>query len=216
MHKVLLAELAPAVDDSLRAHGFATMVVGDCGAALTLARTDIFDLLVLDVGIGGTDAFDVLDELRRSDSGLPVILTGRNRVADAVAGLEAGADDYVAKPFDIDELAARIRARLRHARAEPAVLEGGGVALDLRTQRAAVGGREVELTPRESALAAELLRNVGRPLTRAQLLLRVWGYRHDPTSNIVDVYVGYLRKKLRPASIAAVRGIGYRLEAAGL
>ena len=213
MHKVLLAEVAPVVDGSLRAHGFATTVVGDGGAALTLARSDVFDLLILDVDIHGTDAFEVLDEVRRSDPGLPVILTGGNRVADLVAGFEAGADDYVAKPFDVAELAARIRARLRQGRAEVTVLEGGGVALDLRTHCAAVAGREVELTPRESALAAELLRNVGRPLTRAQLLLRVWGYRHDPTSNIVDVYVGYLRKKLRPVSIAAVRGIGYRLEA---
>jgi DNA-binding response OmpR family regulator len=130
----------------------------------------------------------------------------------ALAALEGGADDYMAKPFRFAELVARIRLRLRAARREPLVLRHGALALDLRTRRALVDGRTVELTAREFALAEAFLRHPGQVLSRQQLLSQVWGYDHDPGSNVVDVYVRYLRRKLGLERIATVRGTGYRLE----
>jgi DNA-binding response OmpR family regulator len=134
-------------------------------------------------------------------------------VADSVRGFEQGADDYVTKPFRFEELLARIRVRLREPEAatSPTVLEGGGVSLDLRTRRAAVDGRVVELTAREFSLLETLLRHAGQVLSREQLLSHVWGYDFDPGSNVVDVYVRYLRRKLGATVIETVRGMGYRL-----
>jgi DNA-binding response OmpR family regulator len=140
-----------------------------------------------------------------------IILTARDDVSDKVSGLEGGADDYVTKPFRFEELLARVRARLRGGAAEEAELLAGDVALDLFTRRAKKGDREVELSAREFALAEVFFRNAGRVLSREQLLSLVWGYDRDPGSNVVDVYVGYLRRKLGDDVIETVRGMGYRL-----
>jgi two-component system, OmpR family, copper resistance phosphate regulon response regulator CusR len=154
-----------------------------------------------------------LRALREHGATLPVIvLTARGGLDDTLAALEGGADDYMAKPFRFAELVARIRLRLRAARREPLVLRHGALALDLRTRRALVDGRTVELTAREFALAEAFLRRPGQVLSRQQLLSQVWGYDHDPGSNVVDVYVRYLRRKLGLERIATVRGMGYRLD----
>jgi DNA-binding response OmpR family regulator len=143
-----------------------------------------------------------------------VILTARDDVGDKVAGLEGGADDYVTKPFRFEELLARVRARLRDERSvEPTVLRAGDMTLDLRTRRASTDGHTIDLTAREFTMLEVLIRHAGQVLSREQLLSHVWGYDYDPGSNVVDVYIGYLRKKLGPDSIETVRGMGYRLAA---
>ena len=143
-----------------------------------------------------------------------IILTARSGVGDTVAGLEGGADDYVTKPFRFEELLARVKARLRDpGSAEPTQLSAGRVVLDLMTRKARVDGNEVELSAREFILAETLFRHPGQVLSRQQLLSNVWGYDFDPGSNVVDVYVGYLRKKLGADLIETVRGMGYRLAA---
>jgi DNA-binding response OmpR family regulator len=143
------------------------------------------------------------------------VLTARDGVQDTVAGLEGGADDYMAKPFRFEELLARVRLRLAGARqGEVTVLTAGDLSLDLRTRRASVRGRTVDLSAREFALAETFLRHPGQVLAREQLLSSVWGYDFDPGSNVVDVYVRYLRRKLGADRIETVRGMGYRLAAA--
>jgi len=220
MSRILIVEdeerIAAFVEKGLRANGFATTTTTEGSAALGLARTGEFDLVVLDLGLPDLDGLDVLRELRKTNRGLPVvILTARGGVNDTVAGLEGGADDYVTKPFRFEELLARIRVRLRGDRApETTVLTVGSASLDLRTRRAGVGGRVVELSAREFALAEVFFRNPGQVLSRQQLLSHVWGYDFEPGSNVVDVYVGYLRRKLGKGLITSVRGMGYRLERA--
>jgi DNA-binding response OmpR family regulator len=215
--RILIAEdehgISSFLENGLRAAGFAATVVEDGSSALTLARTGEFDLVVLDLGLPTRDGLSVLEELRSGGSRLPVvILTARSELDDTVAGLDRGADDYVTKPFRFEELLARIRARLRAGgAAEETELRAGDVALDLLTRRARVRDREVELSAREFALAEVFFRNRGHVLSREQLLSLVWGYDRDPGSNVVDVYVGYLRRKLGEGVIATVRGMGYRL-----
>ncbi len=217
MKRILVAEdeerIASFVAKGLRANGFTPTVVSDGQEALSHALSGEFDLLVLDIGLPTLDGFTVLRRLRQSSSALPVvILTARDSVTDTVAGLEGGADDYVAKPFRFEELLARLRLRLREDRSpEVTVLSSGGLSLDLRTRRAAVDGRTAELSAREFALTEVFLRNPGQVLSREQLLSQVWGYDYDPGSNVVDVYVRYLRKKLGAERIETVRGMGYRL-----
>jgi two-component system copper resistance phosphate regulon response regulator CusR len=157
----------------------------------------------------------VLEELRREGRRLPVvILTARDSVADTVVGLDTGADDYVTKPFHFDELLARVRARLRPERAPDATtLTVGRASLDLRTKRAFVDGEMVELSAREFALAKLFFEHPGQVLSREQILSNVWGYDFDPGSNVVDVYVSYLRKKLGSQRLRTARGMGYVLEA---
>jgi two-component system, OmpR family, copper resistance phosphate regulon response regulator CusR len=218
MSRVLLVEdeprIASFVEKGLRANGFATTTVAEGGTALGLARTGEFDLVVLDLGLPDMDGLDLLRELRRTDRALPVvILTARDTVHDTVTGLEGGADDYVTKPFQFEELLARIRVRLRgDGSPEETVLSVGSASLDLRTRRATVEGRVVELSAREFALAEMFFRHPGQVLSRQQLLSHVWGYDFEPGSNVVDVYVGYLRRKLGKDLITSVRGMGYRLE----
>ncbi|HEX2044725.1 MAG TPA: response regulator transcription factor [Gaiellaceae bacterium] len=218
MSRILIVEdearIASFIEKGLRANGFATEVAGDGEHALRRVRTGSFDLVVLDLGLPGMDGFDVLREFRRVRPALPVvILTARDSVRDTVAGLEGGADDYITKPFRFEELLARVRVRLRGERsAEPTVLHVGDAALDLRTRQAVVGGVAVDLSAREFALAEVLFRHPGQVLSREQLLSHVWGYDFDPGSNVVDVYVGYLRRKLGKDRIVSVRGMGYRLE----
>jgi two-component system, OmpR family, copper resistance phosphate regulon response regulator CusR len=221
MSRILIAEdearIASFLEKGLRANGFTTEVASDGAAALGLARTGRFDLLILDIGLPEMDGFEVLRNLRAANSALPVvILTARDQVHDTVAGLEGGADDYITKPFRFEELLARVRVRLRGERSpEPTVLQVGDLALDLRTRQALVEGKAVDLSAREFALADIFFRHPGQVLSREQLLSHVWGYDFDPGSNIVDVYVGYLRKKLGKGRITAARGMGYRLERAG-
>ena len=216
MTRILIVEDEPRIAAFLQkgftAHGFVTEVAQDVAEALARVRTGP-DLVVLDRGLPDGDGLEVLRELRRTERSVPVIvLTARDAVADTVAGLDQGADDYMTKPFSFEELLARVRARLRADRAPAAapVLEVGGATLDLRTRRASVGGRTVDLSAREFALAEALFRHPGQVLSRTQLLDQVWGYDYDPGSNVVEVYVGYLRKKLGRARIESVRGMGYR------
>jgi DNA-binding response OmpR family regulator len=221
MSRILIAEdearIAAFIDKGLRAAGYAPTVVENGRSALGLARSGEFDLLVLDVGLPELDGFEVLRLLREASDPIPVvILTARDSVGDMVAGLDGGADDYMSKPFRFEELLARVRRRLRDDRApEPTVLSQGDLRLDLRSRRAYVEGKAVDLSAREFALAEVFLRNPDQVLSREQLLSHVWGYDFDPGSNIVVVYVRYLRRKLGSSRIETVRGMGYRLAAAG-
>ena len=218
MNRILIAEdearLASFLEKGLRSNGFVTTVAPDGPTALALARDDDFDLLILDLGLPGLDGMTILRTMRAQGQRLPVvILSARDEVEDKVAGLEHGADDYVAKPFRFEELLARVRVRLRsEGTAEQTVLRAGDVALDLRTRRAVVDGRTVELSAREFTMLEVFLRHAGQVLAREQLLSHVWGYDYDPGSNVVDVYVGYLRRKLGKERIVTVRGMGYALE----
>jgi DNA-binding response OmpR family regulator len=219
--RILIAEddarIASFVDKGLRANGFATKVVADGESAEVFARSGEFDMLVLDIGLPRRDGFTVLRRLREARVALPVIiLTARDSVGDKVAGLEGGADDYLPKPFAFDELLARIRLRLQGERTpEVTVLRSGNLALDLRTRRAQIGGHQVDLSAREFALVEILLRHPGQVLTREQLLSHVWGFDFDPGSNIVEVYVRRLRRKLGSEPIETVRGMGYRVREDG-
>jgi DNA-binding response OmpR family regulator len=215
--RILIAEdehrIVSFIEKGLRAGGYTTVAVDTGPDALALARDDSFDLMVLDLGLPGMDGQEVLRRMRARGDRLPVvILTARDAVADTVAGLEGGADDYMTKPFSFEELMARIRLRLRDTTApETTVLTAGSVSLDLRSRRASVGDRVVELTSREFSLLETFLRHPEHVLSREQLLSHVWGYDFDPGSNVVDVYVRYLRRKLGDGVIETVRGMGYRL-----
>lgn len=201
----------------LRAAGFSASAVGTGSEGLDLALSGEFDLMVLDIGLPDVDGFEVLNQLRGSGSTIPVIvLTARTSVSDTVQGLETGADDYMPKPFRFEELVARIRLRLRNQAATgtaavTTAVTRNGLMMDPVTRQVTVAGREVELSAREFALAHELLTHAGQVLTREQLLSRVWGYDFDPGSNVVDVYIRYLRRKLGADRIETVRGVGYRL-----
>lgn len=218
MNRILIVEdesrIASFIEKGLRAEGFTPTVVGDGITGLDYALTGEFDLIVLDIGLPGMDGFSILQRLTAEGSNVPVIvLTARDSITDTVAALEGGAADYMSKPFRFGELLARIRLRLR-SRTEAAPsgeLTAGGVRLDTRKRRAYTAGREVALSSREFTLAEVLMRHQGQVLSREQLLSLVWGYDFDPGSNVVDVYVGYLRKKLGSALIETVRGTGYRL-----
>ncbi len=217
MSRILIAEDEPGIakflEKGLQAAGYTTLLVEDGRTAAYAARDRDFDLLILDLGLPGIDGHEALAEVRARGERLPVIiLTARTGVSETVAGLEGGADDYVTKPFQFEELLARVKVRLRdRGTAEQALLEAGGVTLGLRTRKATVDGREVELSAREFTLAELLFRHPGQVLSRQQILSHVWGYDFDPGSNIVDVYVGYLRKKLGHDLIETARGMGYRL-----
>ena len=221
MSRILIAEdeqrIASFIEAGLRANGYSTEVARDGETALQLARSGNFDLLILDLGLPGQDGLDVLHTLRDEGTPIPVvILTARSSVTEVVTGFEGGADDYLTKPFSFDELLVRLRARLRKGpstSSDTAVLRVGDTELDLRTRRITVDGQVVGLSAREFGLAEMFFRHPGQVLSREQLLSRVWGYDFDPGSNVVDVYVGYLRKKLGKERIVNLRGMGYRLEA---
>jgi len=215
---ILIAEdeeqIASFLEKGLRAAGYATTIADDGPSALVRALSGEFDLLILDIGLPLKDGFEVLREIRERDRDLPVvILTARDSARDAVAGLEGGADDYVRKPFPFDELLARVRARLRQERAPEATsMRVGDMTLDLLSRSVTVGGETMDMTAREFALAEAFFTSPGQVLSREQILSRVWGYDFDPRSNVVDVYIGRLRKKLGEGRITGIRGMGYRLE----
>ncbi|MEV0053493.1 MULTISPECIES: response regulator transcription factor [Saccharopolyspora] len=220
MSKILIAEdearIAAFIEKGLRANGFTTTVVGDGDAAQDYLLTGDFDLVVLDLGLPGKDGFSVLRAVRAQHVTVPVIiLTARDGVHDTVAGLEGGADDYMTKPFRFEELLARVRLRLRPVDRVPeiTVLRDGELSLDLRTRRAQVPEGTVDLTAREFAMLELFLRHSGQVLSREQILSHVWGYDFDPGSNVVDVYVRALRRKIGTERISTVRGMGYRLGA---
>jgi DNA-binding response OmpR family regulator len=222
--KILLVEdealISSFIEKGLRADGHAVETVDRGDLALDRIRLMEPDLVVLDVMLPGMDGFEVLGALRAADPELPVVmLTARGEIADRVRGLDLGATDYMVKPFAFAELSARIRAHMRSAEArQPRAdsLEVGPLRLDLlRREVEAERGVPVALSAREFALLAFLMRHPGQVLSRQQILDGVWGYSFDPRSNLVDVYVGYLRRKLAeagaPEAVATARGMGYRL-----
>lgn len=216
MKRILIVEderrFAAFLEKGLKANGFTTTVIGRGLDALAVADPSRFDLMLLDLGLPDVDGLDVLSRIARSGRRLPIIiLTARDDVADKIVGLDAGASDYVTKPFAFEELLARIRVRLRDQglTEEPTVLQAGPVALDLRSRRATVQDRTVELTAREFTMLETLMRHEGQVLSREQLLSHVWGYGYDPGSNVVEVYVGRLRRKLGPKAVRTARGMGY-------
>jgi DNA-binding response OmpR family regulator len=214
--KVLVVEdevrIASFLIRGLRAQGYAVDHVGTGEEALRGARDPELDLMILDLGLPDIDGTEVLRRLRDGGSRLPiVVLTARGDVTDRVEGLDLGADDYLTKPFAFDELLARIRARIRPVDGGPATtLSVGGVELDIPTRRVSVGEARYDLTAREFSLLQVFLRRPGQVLSREQILSQVWELDWDPGSNVVDVYVGYLRKKVGDARIETVRGVGYR------
>ncbi len=220
MARILIVEDEPRISSfmakGLTADGFTTTVAADGVEGLDLALSGEFDLMVLDIGLPRLDGYAVLDGLRSQGSALPVIvLTARDSVTDTVHALEGGADDYMAKPFRFAELLARVRLRLRQASAQPSSARAddlvvGRIRLDLRARVATRDGTEIELSAREFGLLELFMLNAGQVLSREQLLSHVWGYDFDPGSNVVDVYVGYLRRKLGADVISTVRGMGYR------
>jgi DNA-binding response OmpR family regulator len=219
--RILVAEDEPAIADfiehGLSAEGYSVTVAPTGERALELARTEEFALLILDRMLPGRDGIEVLEALRTTNPELRVImLTARGGIDDRVEGLDAGAADYMTKPFAFDELAARVRAHLRTpAQRESTRLEALDIELDLLTRRVTRGGQEVALSTKEFDLLAYFLRHPANVLSREQILSAVWGYSHDPGTNIVEVYVSYLRRKLSrpgsPAPIVTVRSVGYRL-----
>jgi DNA-binding response OmpR family regulator len=219
--RLLVVEDEPGIVDFLRrgleAEGFSVDTAMDGTEGERLALKGDFDAVVLDLMLPGRGGLEILASVMRSMPGLPVIvLTARGEIEDRVAGLEAGAVDYLVKPFSMAELVARVRAQLRViAQASASTLSAEGIEVDLLTRKVHRGSRQVQLSTTEFELLVFLLRHHGEVVSREQILSSVWGYEHDPATNVVDVYVGYLRRKLgtagAPAPIYAVRAVGYRL-----
>jgi two-component system, OmpR family, response regulator len=211
------SKMAALLRRGLQEEGFAVDVAANGEDGSWLGAENEYDVILLDVMLPDVDGFEVCRRLRAADRWAPILmLTARDGVQDRVAGLDAGADDYLTKPFSFDELFARVRALLRRGPSErPAVLEVGDVSLDPATRRVTRDGREIDLTPKEFGLLELFLRHPGEALTRTRILEHVWDFAYDGDSNVVDVYVRYLREKVdRPfgrRSIETVRGVGYRL-----
>ncbi len=213
--------IADFLERGLKAEGFGVSVAHDGIAGERLALVPGTDLVILDRMLPGRDGIEVLTSIRRSKPSLPVILlTAKAEIADRVEGLDRGATDYVTKPFAFDELLARVRSRLRESdQNSQTTLNAGGIRLDLLSREATRGGVVVRLPDREAELLALLMRRPGQVCTREEILAGVWGYDHDPGTNVVQVYIGYLRRKLgrpdSPAPIETVRSVGYRLRDPG-
>jgi DNA-binding response OmpR family regulator len=219
--KILVIEDEEAIADflerGLEAEGYGVTTASDGSEGEGLALGGGFDLVILDRMLPGRDGIEVLAAIRQAKPGLPVIvLTAKGEVADRVAGLDQGATDYVTKPFAFEELVARVRAHLRQPAGDSStMLEAGGMRLDLLARRIERDSLSVRLPEREAELLAHLMRRPGQVCTREEILSSVWGYDHDPGTNIVQVYIGYLRRRLAlpdsPAPIETVRSVGYRL-----
>lgn len=219
--RILIAEdergIAEFLSRALESEGYAVAVAGDGETALARALTGDYELLLLDLMLPRRGGLDVLAEVRRRRPELPVIvLTALGQKSDVVAGLDLGADDYITKPFDLEELIARVRAQLRRpAQRDPTCLEAGDVEVDLRTREVTRRGTRVRLTNREFELLVYLMRHPNQVLSREQILNAVWGYDFDPGTNVLSVYVNYLRRKLEidgdPVPIETVRSAGIRL-----
>lgn len=218
MAEILVVEdserIALFVVKGLQAHGFRVSHVLTGEEALRLLQAAEFDLVILDIGLPGISGFEVLATMRGQGDQTPVIiLTAKDSVDNTVASFEQGADDFIAKPFSFEELLARVRRRIKtpSEKASDSVLHFNQISLDLRTRKVSVAGLEQDLTAREFTMLEFFLGHVGQVISREQLLSRVWGMDHDPGSNVVDVYIRYLRQKLGNDSIQTVRGMGYRL-----
>jgi heavy metal response regulator len=213
-------KVARFVQRGLEAEGYAVEVVHDGDAALARAREGEWDAIVLDLALPGRDGLAVLRALRAGRSSVPVLLlTARSGVTDKVTGLELGADDYLTKPFEFVELLARVRALLRRGGSTPPRLAVADLTLDPATREVTRAGRRIELTAREYALLEFLLRNRGRVLSRAVIAQHVWGVSFETFTNVIDVYVNYLRRKIdvdfEPKLLHTVRGVGYVLKEPG-
>jgi len=224
MSRILIAEddrgIADFINRGLTSAGYACDVVDSGPAAFAMARSGDFDLMILDLGLPHMDGADVLEQLRALRVSLPIIvLTARTKLEDRIRSLEGGADDYMPKPFQFAELLARVRLRLadKVAGSDNTPTDGGfrmvrgDLTLDLRTQRVKVGSTWKDLSRREVGLLETLMRHPGQILSRAQLLSMVWGMDFDPGSNVVDVYIRTLRKKIGAEKVETIRGSGYRL-----
>jgi len=218
---VLLIEDEPGIVDFVRrgleAEGFSVEAATDGLQGERMALSGDFDAVVLDLMLPRRSGLEVLESVRRAMPSVPVIvLSARGEIEDRVGGLDAGAVDYLVKPFSMAELVARVRAQLRViAQASASTLQAEDIEVDLMTRRVRRGGHTVTLSTTEFELLVYLLRHHGQVVSREQILSSVWGYEHDPATNVVDVYVGYLRRKLaqsgQPAPIHTVRAVGYRL-----
>jgi DNA-binding response OmpR family regulator len=215
--RILLVEDDPQLGDGLtiglRQAGFAVDWVKDGAMAAHALETEVFDLVVLDLGLPRLSGMDLLKRIRGNGQSLSVlILTARDATADKIAGLDAGADDYLVKPIDLDELAARIRAVARRAagRAQP-VLSHGDLTLDPASRRVTMTDIQIELSAREYSVLHALLENAGRVMTRAQLEGSIYGWRDEPDSNALEVHIHHLRKKLGADFIKTLRGVGYMI-----
>ena len=219
---ILVIEDEPGIVDflerGLRALGFDVESAQDGITGTDRALNEPVDLVVLDLMLPGRDGLEILADLRVAKPELPVIvLTARGEIDDRITGLDSGAADYLVKPFSLGELAARIRAQLRQASQAPGTtLRGAEIEIDMITREVTQAGEQVRLSTTEFELLTYLLRNRGKVLSREQILRAVWGYDHDPGTNVVDVYIGYLRRKLRRSEseppIVTVRSVGYRFD----
>jgi len=222
--RVLVVEDDDAVREAIRSglvlHGFDVSVAADGEAAVRAVADRLYDVVVLDVGLPGMSGIEVCIHLRRQEVDVPILmLSARDQVGDRVAGLQAGADDYLVKPFDLSELTARLGALIRRSLLRPtttAVLRLGDLRVDADGRRAMVGDEVLDLTRREFDLLLTLATNPGVVLSRLRLLELVWGYDFDVDTNVVDVFIGYLRRKLTaagmPELISTVRGVGFVFE----
>jgi DNA-binding response OmpR family regulator len=211
--------LAGFIEQTLRADGYAVTVCHDGPTGEAAALTGDYAVVLLDLTLPGMDGLDVLRGIRALMPELPVIaLTARAAIEQRVEGLDRGANDYVTKPFSFEELLARVRAQLRSpGQRESSVLEAGDIRMDLRTRRIQRDGHDVQLTAREFEVLAYLMRHPDQVLSREQILNAVWGFDFDPGTKVLEVYIGYLRRKLCPDNeadpIDTVRNVGYRLRA---
>ena len=223
--QILLVEddrdLRRFLSKAFREEGYGVVETDSGDRALERALDGRYSCIVLDVMLPGRDGFSVVEELRKRSVSTPVLmLTARDELESRVRGLEGGADDYLTKPFDLPELLARVHALIRRAelRHKDATLKVGELVLDPLTRRVTQGARVVDLSPREFTLLEFLMRNAGRTVSRSRIAEAVWNYTFDSETNVVDVYINYLRKKLsfggQTAPIRTVRGVGYRLEGA--